>query len=74
MEATLSNRRENEVSDGMEEETDGVEEETDGIEKLTIIGVADVMETTSTILNTSSSNGTVALRRSLLCHAQYFFL
>ena len=48
----------------MEEETDGMEGETDG-EKLTIVGIADVMETTSAILNISSSNGTVALRRAL---------
>ena len=50
-----------------------MEGETDE-EKLTIVGVADVMETTSTIFNTSSSNGTVALRRSLLFYAQYLFL
>ena len=51
-------------TDGMEGETDGREGETDG-ERLTIIGVAYVMETTSAILNTSSFNGTIALRRSL---------
>ena len=51
MEANLSNWRENKVSDGMEKKTDGVEGKTDGIEKLTIIGVTDVIETTSTILN-----------------------
>ena len=36
-----------------------MEGETDR-EKLTIVGVADVMETTSTILNTFSSNRTVS--------------
>ena len=42
-----------------------MEGETDG-EKLTIVGIADVIDTTSTILNTSSSNGTIALKQSLL--------
>ena len=56
-------------TDGMEGETDGMDGETDG-ERLTIapsvlVWVADVMETASAILNTSSSNGTVALRRTL---------
>ena len=58
--------------DVMEEKIDGMEGETDR-EKLTIVGVADVMETTSAIFNTSSSNRTVALRRLFFCYAQYLF-
>ena len=46
-------------TDEMEGETDEIEGETDG-ERLKIVGVVYVMETTSAILNTSSSNGTVA--------------
>lgn len=45
----------------IEGETNRREGETDG-EKLIIIGVAYIMETTSSILNIFSSNGTVALR------------
>ena len=65
------------VSDRMKEKTDGIERETDGMEgktdriegetngeRLTIVCIEYVMETTSAILNTSSSNGTVAPRRS----------
>lgn len=48
----------------MERETDRKKGETDR-ERLTIVGVAYIMETTSTILNTSSFNRTVALKRSL---------
>ena len=51
-------------NDGMKRETNGMEGETDG-KRLTIIGIAYIMETISAILNTSSSNETVALRRSL---------
>lgn len=46
-------------TDRMEGKTDEIEGETDG-ERLTIVGVAYVMETTSAIFNISSSNGTVA--------------
>ena len=58
-------------TNGMEGETDGMEEKTNGMEgktdreRLTIVGVEYVMETTFAILNTSSSNRIVAMRRSL---------
>lgn len=67
--------REWKVRDEIEEKTDGIERKIDGIEgktdrreektdrkRLTIVGVAYVMKTTSAILNIFSSNETVALR------------
>ena len=59
----------------MEEEIDVIEGRTNGIEektdkrKLTIIEIADVIETTSAILNASFFNRTVAPRPLLFYYA-----